>query len=214
MASISYAVTCYNEIEELKRLISVIEPFLRTEDEIIVQADTPKVTKEVKEYLDQINVEFETKKLQFHRIYHTLRNDFAQFKNNIKEHCSKDWVFFLDADEYPTEVLVKNLSAMLDLNRDVDIVLVPRINTVENLTPEHISKWGWRLDEKGYVNWPDYQMRLCKNKKEIKWENKVHEKMVGFTSLSHLPYENDFWALVHPKTIERQEKQNNYYETI
>lgn len=214
MASISYAITVCNEINELKHLISWLEPFVRPEDEIMVQADTAKVTKEVKDYLDAINVEFETKKISFHRIYHTLRNDFAQFKNNIKEHCSKDWVFFLDADEYPTEVLIRNLSPLLDLNFEVDVVNVPRINTVEGLTPEHISKWGWRVDEKGHINWPDYQTRICKNKKEIRWENKVHERLVGFLSISHLPHENDFWALVHPKTIARQEKQNSYYETI
>jgi hypothetical protein len=31
--------------------------------------------------------------------------------------------------------------------------------------------------------------------------------------MSYLPIDEE-WCLLHPKTIERQEKQNRYYETL
>ena len=34
----------------------------------------------------------------------------------------------------------------------VDLIYLPRVNTVEGLTDEHIQKWRWNVDEKGRVN--------------------------------------------------------------
>ena len=91
--------------------------------------------------------------------------------------------------------------------------LVPRVNTVEGLTDKHIQKWGWNVNNKGWVNWPDYQWRIWKNKPEIKWVNKVHEKLEGFLQYAPLPMEEGF-ALNHPKDIKRQERQNDYYSEL
>ncbi|CAK0767072.1 hypothetical protein CCP3SC1AL1_4080003 [Gammaproteobacteria bacterium] len=52
---------------------------------------------------------------------------------------------------------------------------------------------------------------LFKNKPEIHWINKVHEKIIGAMVICPLP---EGYDLIHPKTIDRQEKQNNYYNTI
>jgi len=41
--------------------------------------------------------------------------------------------------------------------------------------------------------------------------NKVHEKIIGAMTTAELPYGLD---LIHPKTITRQEKQNNFYNTL
>jgi hypothetical protein len=54
---------------------------------------------------------------------------------------------------------------------------------------------------------------MYKNLPEIKWKNKVHERLEGYKQFAYLPMEEE-WAIYHPKTIERQEKQNNYYETL
>ena len=89
---------------------------------------------------------------------------------------------------------------------------VPRINTVKGLTQEHIQKWGWNVNQEGWVNYPDYQQRIFKNMDGIKWVNKVHERIIGArTAICPLPKGYD---LIHPKTIERQEKQNNFYNTL
>jgi hypothetical protein len=101
----------------------------------------------------------------------------------------------------------------LETNSDNEVYLVPRVNTVEGLTPEHIQKWRWNVDDKGWVNWPDYQWRIWKNKPEIKWTNKVHEVLKGHETYAALPA-MEALALYHPKDIVRQEKQNNYYDTL
>jgi hypothetical protein len=56
-------------------------------------------------------------------------------------------------------------------------------------------------------------MRIYKNTPEIKWESKVHETLVGFKTITDLP-EMEELALYHPKTIEKQEKQNQLYNEI
>jgi glycosyltransferase involved in cell wall biosynthesis len=141
-----------------------------------------------------------------------LNKDFASFKNNLKSHCTKDFIFQVDADEIPHEFLVEYIGQVLDEN-PVDIVFVPRVNTVEGLTDEHIKKWGWKVDEKGWVNFPDYQTRIYRNTEDVMWMNKVHERITGYNTFSNFPAEEQ-WSLYHPKKIDRQEQQNEFYETI
>ena len=85
--------------------------------------------------------------------------------------------------------------------------------TVAGLTDEHITKWGWNVNKDGWVNYPDLQWRIWKNKPEIKWKNKVHEVLEGFEYYTALPAVEQL-SLYHPKDIKRQEQQNKYYETI
>jgi hypothetical protein len=91
--------------------------------------------------------------------------------------------------------------------------MVPRVNTVEGLTSQHIKRWGWNVNKKGWVNWPDAQQRIYKNNGTIRWTGKVHERLEGYKTVTTLPI-NEKWALQHPKDIKRQEKQNNYYDTL
>jgi glycosyltransferase involved in cell wall biosynthesis len=202
MPSISYAITACNEHVELDRLLQQLAQNIRHEDGVVIQLDTTS-TPEVKHVVDS----WSTMK----RVDFALNGDFASFKNNLKTHCTKDYIFQIDADEYLTPELLTYLPEILELNPDVELYAVPRINTVEGLTPDHILKWGWRVNEKGWVNYPDLQWRICKNLPEIQWINKVHEKMIGARNVSYLP---QGYELIHPKTIERQEKQNNYYNTL
>jgi hypothetical protein len=43
--------------------------------------------------------------------------------------------------------------------------------------------------------------------------NKVHERITGYDTFSNFPAEEQ-WSLYHPKQIDRQEQQNQFYETI
>lgn len=201
---ISYAITAHNEAEELNKLLKQLIEGKDPEDEIVVQLDDT-ATDKVKFVVDSYPI----KSITF-----PLNKDFATFKNNIKNVCSGDYIFFIDADEYLSEHLLKLLKQVLEVNPEVDCYGVPRVNTVEGLTEDHIRMWGWRVDERGRVNWPDYQTRICKNIPEINWTGKVHERLDGFKIASHFPSEYEDWALMHPKTIARQEKQNEYYSTI
>jgi hypothetical protein len=112
-------------------------------------------------------------------------------------------------------VLLSILSDILDEPANqVDMLMVPRVNTVEDLTEAHIAMWGWSVSDTGRVNWPDFQTRIVKNIPEIKWEGKVHERVVGFNTMAALPINTEDYALIHPKDIKRQERQNNYYNTL
>jgi len=200
---ISYAITAHNEAAELKALLSHLALYVKDTDEIVVQLDTT-ATNEVKDVV----LEFDVKIIHF-----PLNNDFAAFKNNLKQHCKGNYIFQIDADEVPSVFLLENIHEIVDSNPTVDMILVPRINTVSGITKEHIDAWGWKLNEQGWINFPDYQWRIYKNVGKITWVNKVHERLVGFTTHSALPGMEEY-CLSHHKTIERQEKQNNYYNTI
>jgi len=213
MPSISYAITVCNEYVELDRLLSQLSS-IRDEDEIVVQMDVsqndiPTLPEDKKKVLGYIMNLQEQGHIRV--ILHPLNNDFASFKNNLKGLCSKDYIFQIDADEYLSEELLTYLPAILEDNSNVEMFSIPRINTVEGLTEQHIKQWGWRVDERGWVNYPDYQNRILKNKPKIHWVNKVHEKIIGAMTTTSLPPGFD---LIHPKTIDRQEKQNNYYNTL
>ena len=207
MPTISFAITACNEHVELERLLDQLNEHIRPEDEILVQLDTT-ATAEVKAVAEKYNV---GTKYDYHRIFFGLNNDFASFKNNLKEHCIKDYIFQIDADEYLSDQLIENIHQILELNPDIELYAIPRINTVEGLTQEHIQKWGWKVDIDGWVNYPDYQTRLLKNIPEIKWVQRVHERLVGAKMSITLPGGYD---IIHPKTIERQERQNNFYDTL
>ena len=210
MINVTYAITVCNEHEEITKLINFLHPRIQKDDEILIQYDEDSATQEVKDYLNVIS--------QLHPsnikvIGFPLNNDFASYKNNLKNHAKGIFIFQIDADETPSEYILENLSDFLLANKEVDLFFVPRINTVEGLTKEHISKWGWKVNEKGWVNFPDYQTRLYRRTSEIEWEGKVHERIKGYNTLSVLPSEEDY-CLYHHKQIDRQEKQNAYYDTI
>ena len=206
---ISYAITVCNEFVEIQKLIPFLLKHKRYEDEIVVLYDSKNGSKSIEQFLraKSVNGEFSWHSAEFD-------GHFANWKNKLTDLCNGDWVFQIDADEIPNEVLVENLHEILTKNTViVDVVLVPRVNTVEGLTDEHIKKWNWNVDDKGWVNWPDFQYRLYKKSPNIRWVNKVHEVLEGFRTISHLPIDEDL-ALYHPKEIKRQEKQNAYYDTL
>lgn len=203
---ISYAITVCNEDKELKRLLDFLIKNVREGDEIVVQCDKENTTIEVLRVLnkcvDRVKV-----------VEFPLNGHFADFKNNLTKECSGDYIFQIDADEIPHDILIEQLPEMLEGNPDNEVYLVPRVNTVTGLTTEHIQKWRWNVDEEDRVNWPDYQWRVWKNKPEIQWVNKVHEKLEGFNTYALLPAMPEL-ALYHPKTIDRQEKQNELYSKL
>ncbi len=203
---ISYAIPVCNEDRELDRLLAQLLFHETANMEVVVQCDQGNTTPEVYKVLDKYSA--------FIRVIEfPLKGNFATFKNNLKKHCTGDWIFQIDADEYLSDSLIKNLPSILQSNPAVDLFLVPRINTVEGLTQEHINKWQWRIDEKGWVNFPDYQTRILQNSPKINWASRVHEVLTGHNNYVMLPAE-EAYCLYHPKGIERQERQNAYYAAI
>lgn len=208
MTTISYIVTVCNEHTELDRLLTQLVDYKRPEDEIIVQVDQDNFTREVENVLGTYWDKIAATK------WFPLNGDFATFKNQPKYYANGDYVVYLDADEYLTDALILNLGAILEANPQVDIYLVPRINTVEGLTDQDVQNWGWKVNEKGFVNYPDVQSRICRNVSEIKWIGKVHERLIGMEGYNTITTLPEGFELIHPKDIEKQRKQNNYYNTL
>lgn len=206
MIRISYAIPVCNEHTELDRLLKLLIDNKRDIDEIVVQCDLGNTTQEVYKVIDQYAQYLKV-------VQHSLKGNFAQFKNNLKAQCTGDWIFQIDADEYLTEDFIKGLPELLAENPAVEVFLIARVNTVEGLTEEHVRKWGWRVDENGWVNFPDYQPRILQNSHKINWASKVHEVLTGHKSYAFLPQSEEY-SLIHPKTIERQERQNQFYTIL
>jgi len=205
---ISYAITVCNEFIEIQRLVNFLLRHKRIQDNIVILFDEANGDPEVESFLrtHSINGEFSWHKGKFDR-------HFANWKNKLASLCNGDYIFQIDADEIPNEYLITNLPYILEHNPAVELYTVPRVNTVEGLTPEHIQRWGWGVNEDGWVNWPDMQTRIYKNRPEIQWVNKVHERLNGYKEFAYLPMEEE-WALYHPKTISKQEKQNQLYNQL
>jgi hypothetical protein len=206
---ISYAVTSSNEFDETIRLINHLKNYKGDNAEIVVLLDSTKAPKELEEFL----VVCADGKDDFTLIISEFNGDFAAWKNFLNSHCKGDWIFQIDADEMLDADLLVNLQDILNDNDDVELFFIPRINTVTGLTDYHIKRWGWNVNERGWVNFPDYQSRLYKRKNEIVWKNKVHERIFGYQKYSNFPAEPLF-CIKHDKDIKRQELQNSYYETL
>ena len=218
---ISYGITVYNEYKELDNLLFHLSKHIREEDEVVVTQDTSKVgdksimqdefyalEKVLEKY--EYGTYFQPKQLRVTTF--EFRKDFSVLKNYTKKHCSGDYIFHIDADEIPNEVLLKQLPTILEIN-DTDLVWVPRINIVNGITSWHLEHWHWRQTEKGWINFPDYQARIFRNADHIKWIKPVHEVIDGAQTYSHLPPHEEL-TLKHEKDIVRQEVQNKLYEQI
>jgi hypothetical protein len=205
---ISFAITVCNELEEIKRLVPFLLKHKRINDEIVVLFDQKNGDQDVLDFLLEFN---KLPNVQTWRGF-DFDNNFSDWKNKLNEYCDGDYIFQLDADEMISEYMVKNVSEIISLNPEVELFLLPRINTVEGITDDHIKTWNWKLDDLGRVNYPDYQGRLYK--KGLLWEGKVHERIVGVKHYSLLPSDEEMYCIEHHKNIKKQEKQNNLYVNI
>lgn len=204
--SISYGITVCNEAIEIEKLLKILIPLIDRNDEIIILQDITKRNLAVEAVLNKHQSYIKIIQAQ-------LNNDFATFKNNLIFKSSKKYLFQLDADEIPKTTLIKNIKLFLVKEQQADAFFVPRINLVNNITPTHIEKWKWNINEKGYINFPDYQARILKLNAQIFWKNKIHELLYGYKTIKQLPNDEDF-CLLHIKDIKKQEQQNNFYDTL
>lgn len=244
---ISFLITVCNEVDEFQRLVSLLEIRAEFDYEIVVLYDQQNGDSTILKLVENTRCKV---------VKSNLNKNFARFKNIGNAACTKPWIFQIDADEYPSNILLGYIPHIIETNSDIDLIYVPRINTVEGLTQEHLNRWGWRVnldtqnecvksfkedseeylllkssgaiinEAKNYteipltvvynplvINFPDYQSRIYKNSPTIKWEGAVHEKITGIKLYAMLPAEPAY-SLIHPKTIDRQERQNNFYATI
>lgn len=204
---ISFAITTHNEGQYIRDLLDQLIPHCeRTGDEIVVVDDNstdPFTSSMLYEYEQRDAIKL---------FSHSLNHDFSAHKNFLNSKCNGEYIFQIDADEKFHDNLLTYIHDIVD-NNDIDLYAIPRVNIVNGLTEEDVRRWGWRVNEKGWVMFPDYQTRLYRNSPEIKWEGKVHERITGHKTMAPLPDEEE-WCLYHIKDIDRQRKQNDYYDTI
>jgi|TARA_R110002167_G_scaffold180309_1_gene380512 glycosyltransferase involved in cell wall biosynthesis len=201
---ISYGITVHNEADELNKLLDVLNRNIDKEDEIVVcvDGDDEKVEAVLGESLASWHTDIVYKR--------KLEGDFSAQKNSVIEKSSGDYIFHIDADEYPNEILLQQLKQILEMNEGVDLIWIPRVNTVEGMEQKHIDRWGWQVSEKNWVNYPDYQARVFRRDESIRWTRPLHEYITGCKTYSHLPPQEEL-SLYHPKTIQKQEQQNMFY---
>ena len=204
---ISYSILTHNETDSLSELIQFLVKHKDEEDEIVIlddYSDNEKTKSILDFYVSANNITYEQR--------HLLK-DYASQKNYLNGMCEGDYIFNIDADELPNKWLIKNIKEILESNSTIYLYWIPRVNTVEGLTQEHIQKWGWQVNEQGWVNFPDYQGRIWRNRPNIRWKNPVHEVLEGYKEHTFLPEEEEF-CFYHFKEISKQEKQNKVYDGI
>tara|TARA_R110000824_G_scaffold240681_3_gene429325 strand:+ start:5919 stop:6542 length:624 start_codon:yes stop_codon:yes gene_type:complete len=203
---ISYSILVHNETKTLEKLLQSLITYKQPQDEIVVLDDysDDEKTKAILDYYTSAEGVICEQR--------NLVGDYGTQKNYLKSMCSGDYSFNLDADEMITHWFMKDIHDILEGN-EVDLIFVPRINTVEGITEQHVRSWGWSINERGWINYPDWQGRIFRNRPNIRWEKPVHEQLTGFQTYAHLPQEQKY-SIVHPKTIERQELQNKKYSEI
>lgn len=200
---ISYSILVHNEDETFEKLLHRLIEYKQPQDEIVVlddYSDNEKTKAILDYYSSTCDIKLEQR---------NLLKDFASQKNYLKSMCTGDYSFNLDADEIISHWFMKDIHEILEGN-EVDLIFVPRINTVEGITEEHCRMYGYQINEKGWINYPDWQGRIFRNRPNIRWEKPVHEQLTGFQTYAHLPQEQKY-SITHSKTIGRQVEQNKFY---
>ena len=209
---ISYGITVHDESEELNKLLEILVHKTDLEDEIVICVDgnDEKVQEVITSWVQQYASD-DVDKIKDIIVYNRkLDGNFAEHKNSVIEKSTGDYIFHIDADEYPHNFLVLQLKPIIEMNEGVDLIWIPRVNTVDGFTDEDVKRWGWKISEKGWVNYPDYQARVFRNDETIRWTRPLHEYITGCKTYAHLPPQEEL-SLYHPKTKEKQEQQNQFY---
>lgn len=201
---ISYAITVCNEVDEFKSLIDHLKKHIGTDDEIVVLCDQNNTTDEIENYALSQSIKF---------YKDSFSGNFADWKNKLNSYCSGSHIFQIDADEIPNEFLLSNLSEILSANPEMELMWIPRENYVFGITEAHLDKWNWNLDDQNRINFPDYQGRIYQNKPSVYWDGKVHETIKCSGQTGVIPAVTQL-SILHKKTIQKQEKQNNLYEEL
>lgn len=199
---LSYLITTHNEVDSLDKLLSKLCSAIKKENQEIVVIDDYSTNLETLNVLDKYSD-------YIILIQHKLNNHYGNHKNFGIDNCRGEWILQIDADEYPTDLLLENIELILEQNKDNDVIWLPRCNKFSGVTDEDINRYGWKMYE-GMVNFPDYQSRLYKNKPSIRHRKRLHERVEGYESYTMIPPQTDY-ALVHEKTIEQQRKSNDFY---
>lgn len=133
---LSYLVTTHNEEECLEKLLNKLISFKKDNQEIVLLDDYSDnvITKSI--------IEKFKGKINFHQ--KKLDRDYGAHKNYGISLCKGKWIFQIDADEYPTDILLDNINEILEVNDYNEVIWLPRLNYFEGVTQQDIMTWGWQ----------------------------------------------------------------------
>lgn len=195
---ISYAIMVCNEHRELYSLVNFLKKVKDPEDEINILVDSLHVSTKVRQVLEK----FKDDTVQNDRDF---TGDFAEQRNYHLSKCTGDYIFVVDPDEMPQECLIEDLKQNI-AKTNGDMFLLPRINIHPGFTQKWLDMYGFKVNTYGWVNWPDFQMRIFKNTKEIRYVDKIHERIEGYKNIMTIQPNPDI-ALWHIKSVEKQESR-------
>lgn len=211
---ITYTIQVCNESRELYSLLHFLSKTIDPTDNVNVVVDHNRKTEKVGLVIEHFK--------DFITVY---ERPFDNFYDNSMFHIEKasgDFVFHIDADEMPREYLIKNVKDILTQS-GAEILCVPRINIDPGYTEEFLKKCKYNVNDLGWINWPDYQMRIFKKCEHITWTNEMHPKLTGTDKIVLLKAEPKI-ALWHIKSIEKEENRwkdgniitsnDNLYDTL
>lgn len=198
--SLSYAVTVHNETDTLKELLNTLNVIKDKNDELIILDDfsTNKKTNSIINSCENL-------------IKRKLVHDYAFHKNHFFNFCKGDYIFQIDGDEIPTKNLLNNIKKIIMQNPACDLFWIPRENRIINKSTDFLKKLNFTIDGDGRFLYPDYQGRVYKNKKALRWTKKLHEVIGGAKQQIYLPKNEDL-HLIHNKTYEKHKRNNAKYK--
>lgn len=194
---ITYTIQVCNESRELFSLLNFLRKTIDEEDEINVVADSNRMTDRVEQVLEH-----------FKERIHIFKRPFDSFCKNSQFHndmATGDYIFGIDADEMPKEMLIKNIKNIISQS-GAEIICVPRINIDPGYTEDFLKKCNYTINNLDWINWPDYQMRIFKKCDYIKCTDEMHTKLSGSDKVVTLKADPKI-ALWHIKSIEKEENR-------
>jgi len=203
---ISYQILCKNETTSLKKLVNQLLDNIDQDDEINICIDSTSTNQNTREILKQYG-EYTNINTFERKIDHTIHNQ----KNWLASKASGDYLFYLDADEVLNPSFFSIVKKLISTNPKIDVYFLPRTNIVEGLTEEYRVSRGWKVDDKGRINWPDVQDRLFKNNGQIKYNEIPHGRLINYSEYAVLPLE-DLYAIYHKKSIDKQTSDNRWHD--
>jgi hypothetical protein len=87
------------------------------------------------------------------------------------------------------------------------------MNICPGATGEWLQNCNFTINEAGFINWPDFQGRIFRNKSSIRWTKNLHERVEGYEKAISLEA-NPLIGLWHVKSVERQDKQDQFYKQL
>jgi glycosyltransferase involved in cell wall biosynthesis len=162
-STISYLITCHNETDTLENLLVRLDDLVLPQDEIIILDDHSTDLKTI-----EILNRFAAKpNIKIHK--HQLNSNYSNHKNFGKSLATKQYIFQIDADELPETTLIENVHALIELNPDIELFWIPRINDFDGVTDREAMDWGWRLNRlpdfkrKKLINTASYEYLFLRN---------------------------------------------------